>query len=250
MWFSMTSSTSTLFIVPLSWVSKSFLSSILFFFSFLSNSYSITWTMGWDIKLRNATKVRAGRHAGRLSEVIMHASFMCCRIAIEMLFEIKTHRKSISLLIFHKLCCFSSCSPDSCDFRSFTSAIADMTQNDRKSRHGSQGWRRGWEMRQHKLMSWTFPYSTGSKRSKRFVNLLPTTTEPRLAIYGRRFFIDFTVIGHDFLFRFRLMVNLRCLATKWNIYDDLWCFFPSLLYRRPSTPNCTPISITSSCSIN
>lgn len=57
--------------------------------------------------MRNETKVRAGRHAGRLSEVIIHAyAHVLPDRNRDAPSEIKTHRESISLLIFHKLCCF------------------------------------------------------------------------------------------------------------------------------------------------
>lgn len=36
---------------------------------FYSNSFSITWTMGWNIKLRNETKIWAGCYAGGFTKV-------------------------------------------------------------------------------------------------------------------------------------------------------------------------------------
>lgn len=147
-----------------------------FFFFLLPNSYSLTWTVGRDVELRNETKIRIGCHARRLAEVIIHVPI----VSGEMFWlEIK-HQKSISLLIFHELFRFSSClclfgDPPTRrphELLNTTIGHTDMKRSDRKLKHGSCEWkagRRGWATQKRKLMSSTSACSTRSRRSKRFV---------------------------------------------------------------------------------
>lgn len=110
-----------------------------------------------------------------------------------------------------------------------------MTQSDRKSKHGLWEWRAGrreWAMRQRKLMSWTSPSSTHSRRSKRLVNLLPTTDKLFSSISSQFMDEDSSSISQslDMIFYFSLAVwsiwdSCSFFDTEWwNIYDNLWCF--------------------------
>lgn len=104
----------------------------------------------------------------------------------------------------------------------------DLRQSDRKLKLGSWGWRvdrREWGQPKRKLMSWTSPSSTRSRRSKRFVRcdrnlwkkILQSSSISCKDFFYSYFLLDFSPSG-----QFKIHVRLVADAS-WNINDMALC---------------------------